>query len=179
MHQLGQIHVPFFDACQQTKPGVKRKPHDTQVTVGDNTLTEELEVINSTEAESPLKFTAALHTYFRISDISQTHVQGLSGLQYLDNMQNRQEGTDEAQVISIAGEIDRIYVKAPDHLKVKLIIFCHASDLYKSAALHTCTLTAAEAEERELVTPFCLCELRCRVPSFHMGQCHHRHDRNT
>lgn len=89
-----------------------------KVTVGDNTLTEELEVINSTEAESPLKFTAALHTYFRISDISQTHVQGLSGLQYLDNMQNRQEGTDEAQVISIAGEIDRIYVKAPDHLKI-------------------------------------------------------------
>ena len=87
-------------------------------------MTEELEVINGTSAETALTFTSALHTYFRISDISQTHVEGLTGLKYLDNMQNRQEGTDESQVISVNGEIDRIYVKAPDHLKVKSAVPC-------------------------------------------------------
>lgn len=75
--------------------------------------------MNETAAETPLTFTTALHTYFRVSDISQTHVEGLSGLKYLDNMQNRQEGVDQAHVISVNGEIDRIYVKAPDHLKVQ------------------------------------------------------------
>ena len=89
------------------------------MTVGNDTLTEELEVVNGSAAETPLTFTTALHTYFRVSDISQTHVEGLSGLKYLDNMQNRQEGVDQAQVISVNGEIDRIYVKAPDHIKVQ------------------------------------------------------------
>jgi len=92
--------------------------------VGSDSLTEELEVVNGTSAETPLTFTSALHTYFRVSDISQTHVEGLSGLKYLDNMQNRQEGTDESQVISVNGEIDRIYVKAPDHLKVTTVVPC-------------------------------------------------------
>ena len=95
-----------------------------QITVGSDSLTEELKVVNGTSAETPLTFTSALHTYFRISDISQTHVEGLSGLKYLDNMQNRQEGTDESQVISVNGEIDRIYVKAPDHLKVTRAVAC-------------------------------------------------------
>ncbi len=95
-----------------------------QVTVSSDSLTEELEVVNGTNAETPLTFTTALHTYFRVSDVSQTHVEGLSGLKYLDNMQNRKEGTDEAQVISVNGEIDRIYVKAPDHLQVNPSLVC-------------------------------------------------------
>ena len=87
-----------------------------QVTVGKDSLTQELRVVNG--KNEPLKFTTALHTYFRISDISQTHVEGLSGLQFLDNTKNRQEGTDEQQVISINGEFDKIYLKAPDNVKV-------------------------------------------------------------
>lgn len=31
------------------------------------------------------------------------------------------QGTDEQEVISVEGEIDRIYVKAPDQLKVSLL----------------------------------------------------------
>ena len=93
-----------------------------QVTVGDNTLTQVVQVANSNTADAPLKFTTALHTYFRVSDISAAHVEGLSGLKYLDNMQNRQQGTDEQDVISVDGEIDRIYVKAPDQLKVSLLL---------------------------------------------------------
>ena len=88
------------------------------MTLGDNTLTQELEVVNLSTSDSVFKFTAALHSYFRVSDITQTSVMGLSGLKYLDNMKNRQQGTDEQQTISISGEIDRIYVQAPDKIKV-------------------------------------------------------------
>lgn len=88
------------------------------MTVGNDTLTQVVQVANSKASDKPLKFTTALHTYFRVSDISQVHIEGLSGLKYLDNMQNRQQGTDEQDVISVKGEIDRIYVKAPDQLKV-------------------------------------------------------------
>lgn len=87
-----------------------------KVTVGKDSLTQELRVVNG--KSGPFKFTTALHTYFRISDISQTHVEGLSGLQFLDNAKNRQEGTDEQQVISISGEFDKIYLKAPDNVKI-------------------------------------------------------------
>ncbi|KAL3148704.1 hypothetical protein ABBQ38_014117 [Trebouxia sp. C0009 RCD-2024] len=89
-----------------------------KVTVGNDTLTQVVQVANSKASDKPLKFTTALHTYFRVSDISQVHVEGLSGLKYLDNMQNRQQGTDEQDVISVKGEIDRIYVEAPDQLKI-------------------------------------------------------------
>lgn len=64
-----------------------------QVTIGNDTLTEVVQVANSKASDKPLKFTTALHTYFRVADISQTHVEGLSGLNYLDNMQNRQQVT--------------------------------------------------------------------------------------
>lgn len=62
-----------------------------QVTIGNDTLTEVVQVANSKASDKPLKFTTALHTYFRVADIHQTHVEGLSGLSYLDNMQNRQQ----------------------------------------------------------------------------------------
>lgn len=91
------------------------------MTVSNDTLTQVVQVANEKTSDKPLKFTTALHTYFRVSDIGATHVEGLSGLKFLDNMQNRQEGTDEQDVISINGEIDRIYVKAPDQLKVSLL----------------------------------------------------------
>ena len=64
-----------------------------QVTVGNDTLTEVVQIANSKASDTPLKFTTALHTYFRVADISQTQVEGLSGLKYLDNMQNRQQVT--------------------------------------------------------------------------------------
>ena len=89
-------------------------------------LTQELEVVDQSTSDAVFKFTAALHTYFRVSDISQTSVIGLSGLKYLDNMKGRQQGTDEQQSISISGEIDRIYVQAPDSIQVRHSAQLHA-----------------------------------------------------
>lgn len=108
-----------------------------QVTVGNDTLTQVVQVANSKTSDKPLKFTTALHTYFRVSDISQVHLEGLSGLKYLDNTQNRQQATDEQDVVSVQGEIDRIYVKAPDQLKVGLF---HHTGVLPTCSQSTLTL---------------------------------------
>ena len=83
---LVQMHLHLC-LCRDFTPAVMI----LQVTVGDDTLTQVVQVANSKTSDKPLKFTTALHTYFRVSSISQTHVEGLSGLKYLDNMQSRHE----------------------------------------------------------------------------------------
>lgn len=124
-----------------------------QVTVSNDTLTETVQVANAGTSKSPLKFTTALHTYFRVADISATHVEGLSGLRYLDNMHNRQEGTDEQDVISVSGEIDRIYVKAPDQLKVSLYCMGFGWNAYCCCTGCQSDKFAHETARLRLVTP--------------------------
>ena len=59
-------------------------------------------------AES-IPLTQALHTYFNVGDISQVSISGLENNSYLDNLDglNRKPATGE--VITFAGEVDRIY----------------------------------------------------------------------
>jgi glucose-6-phosphate 1-epimerase len=87
-----------------------------KVTLGEKSLTQQLEVINSGKGE--LQFTTALHTYFRVADVSQASVEGLSGNKYLDNLQDRKEFTDNDASIQIRQETDRIYVGTADTLKL-------------------------------------------------------------
>ena len=88
--QITQLHVLYvsFCACELHTLSALMS---LQVTVGNDNLTEVVQVANSKASDKPLKFTTALHTYFRVADISQTQVEGFSGLKYLDNMQNRQQ----------------------------------------------------------------------------------------
>jgi glucose-6-phosphate 1-epimerase len=76
------------------------------VTVG-TTLT--MALISRNTGEQPFTLTDALHTYFCVTDIHQTAVQGLDGCDYLDKVQNfalaRQAGA-----VEFTGETDRIYV---------------------------------------------------------------------
>jgi glucose-6-phosphate 1-epimerase len=80
-------------------------------------LTTEFSVINR-DTKSDLEFENALHTYFKVRDISRVSVKGLAGLKYLDNTQQRKEGSEERAAIRIEGEIDRVYVNAPDSLEI-------------------------------------------------------------
>jgi glucose-6-phosphate 1-epimerase len=66
----------------------------------------------------PLQFENALHTYFRVDDITKTVVPGLVGLTYLDNMKKRESGKEIRQKIPIDCEIDRVYVNAPDKMEI-------------------------------------------------------------
>lgn len=81
-----------------------------------DSLTTRFQVSNTDTA--PLTFTLALHTYFRVSDISAVSITGLGGLTYLDNTQNRAAGTEPRLQVTIADEIDRVYVDAPDTIEL-------------------------------------------------------------
>ncbi|MDD3935344.1 D-hexose-6-phosphate mutarotase [Rhodoferax sp.] len=79
---------------------------ELELTVG-TTLT--LKLTSRNTGDQPFTLTDALHTYFCVSDIHQTTVQGLDGCDYLDKVQNfaqlRQSGP-----VEFIGETDRIYV---------------------------------------------------------------------
>jgi glucose-6-phosphate 1-epimerase len=85
-------------------------PHSAEalvtVTLGE-ALTVALKTRNT--GTDPFPLTEALHTYFRVSDISNVSVMGLEGLVYLDKLEGfatkQQPGP-----IRFAGEVDRIYI---------------------------------------------------------------------
>ena len=59
--------------------------------------------------DTPLSFTAALHTYLRVDDIACTSVDGLQGLQYLDSRKGGSRHLQTNPAVRFEGEIDRIY----------------------------------------------------------------------
>jgi glucose-6-phosphate 1-epimerase len=77
-----------------------------QITIG-RTLTMRLTVAN--DAETPLVFEEALHTYFVVGDVAETTVKGLEGTAYVDKVQGgvRMPGSDAP--IEFTGETDRLY----------------------------------------------------------------------
>lgn len=83
------------------------------VEIGDRTLTLTLTARNT--GATPLRFTAALHSYLRVDDIGQVAVDGLQGLQYIDKVAGDSltaRRDQPQQALNIAGEVDRIYVRA-------------------------------------------------------------------
>eukprot|EP00877_Chromochloris_zofingiensis_P012390 jgi/Chrzof1/7404/Cz02g22020.t1 len=94
-------------------------PHPFELTVKvellDDALQQELSATNT--GSSDLEFTAALHTYYKISDISKVRVEGLDGVTYSDSLQGGQKIKQEGDV-TFDREVDRIYVQAPDTVKI-------------------------------------------------------------
>lgn len=74
-------------------------------------LSEELNLTLTTDNYWPVPFTmtAALHTYFAVSDIGEIAVEGLDGRVYVDKLDHEQRKT-QAGAITIDREVDRIYL---------------------------------------------------------------------
>jgi len=70
-------------------------------------LTLELEMSNTGAA--PLRFEAALHSYFRVGDATQARVKGLDGVHYLDKTDANREKTQIGDVV-FAKETDSVYL---------------------------------------------------------------------
>jgi glucose-6-phosphate 1-epimerase len=77
-----------------------------ELTIG-RTLTMRLSVAN--EADTPLVFEEALHTYYSIADIHEANVTGLEGTTYLDKMEDMRE-TVQHGAVAITGPTDRVYL---------------------------------------------------------------------
>jgi glucose-6-phosphate 1-epimerase len=89
---------------------------DLAVTVGGPELTVSFTIANA--GPEPFSFTAALHTYLRISDIHTTALAGLGSAAYLDSTADHAEGTQPPGDLVFTGEVDRIYPDAPNRLVV-------------------------------------------------------------
>lgn len=70
-------------------------------------LAMELTVTNTGDA--PLRFEEALHTYYRVGDIGNVRIHGLSGTRYLDSVDGNREKVQQGE-IAFTGETDRIYL---------------------------------------------------------------------
>lgn len=64
-------------------------------------------------------FTAALHSYLRVADVRATTVEGLRGVKYRDKVAGNRELVDEAPEVRILGQVDRVYLQAPDAVLVR------------------------------------------------------------
>ena len=68
-----------------------------------------LELILTNTGSQPLTYEAALHTYYRIGDISRAGVEGLDGVHYLDKTDNAEEKIQHG-TLTIAKETDSVYL---------------------------------------------------------------------
>jgi len=100
-------------------------PHAFQaelnIEVGGDVLDIELSVVNL--GADAFHFTAALHTYLRVSDIAAARVTGLKGVRYRDSAAGEAPGTparhvEHADALGIEGEVDRIYCGAPSRVEL-------------------------------------------------------------
>lgn len=57
----------------------------------------------------PFSITQALHSYFKVGDITKTTITGLEGASYMEAIRSEEFFSGEAQPITIAREVDRSY----------------------------------------------------------------------
>ena len=92
------------------------------ITLTDEELRTAIKVEN--RGAEPFEFTAALHTYLGVPDVTTTSVEGLSGLMYQDNAAKGATVKEVQQMVAMDEPmpqelIDRVYVDAPERLVVR------------------------------------------------------------
>jgi Delta-aminolevulinic acid dehydratase/Aldose 1-epimerase len=91
------------------------------VTLAESALTIALSIFN-TSPES-FSFTSALHNYFFVADVRESHIEGLRGTQYLDKTEGFIEKMATADKVVIDRETDRIY----RNVREQVMLHDHAS----------------------------------------------------
>lgn len=103
--------------------------------------------------DSAAPFTAALHTYFAVSDISAVTVEGLDGVTYSDSLADGAKVT-QAGAVKFDREVDRIYIATPDDA----IKVCREGCLHVWGGLGHACLFLAELQRRLMAQlPVLLC----------------------
>lgn len=89
-------------------------PHEFQATLGvclhSQALTVTLTVTN--RGPSECRYTAGLHTYLAIENLAEGALEGLAGLEYLDNTAGLARARQTADPLCVNAEIDRVYLNA-------------------------------------------------------------------
>lgn len=87
-----------------------------EVVIGADSLEIRFSVGNT--GTQAFQFTAALHSYLRVDDLSEVELLGLQGLRYRDSAAGG-EHQEQAERLRFSGEVDRIYYDAPPRLLLR------------------------------------------------------------
>jgi glucose-6-phosphate 1-epimerase len=119
--QVGDRRIRARFRIQDCSDTRKLWPHafiaELSVEVGGDRL--DLALDTSNPGETPFQFAAALHTYLRVADVGAVHLEGLHGVRYLDRTRKDRAETESSEVLTVSGEIDRIYLDVPGELRLR------------------------------------------------------------
>jgi len=76
-------------------------------------LNHQLTVINKSEKE--FEFTALLHTYFSVKDVTKIKISGLNNYHYIDKVDKGKEKLETNESIEFPGEVDSVYKNGLDN----------------------------------------------------------------
>lgn len=91
---------------------------ELELTVMLEADTLDLELGLSNTGEEALTFTGALHTYLQVDAIENVRLSGLCGTNYRDSANGGREGREAAEILTFAGETDRIFLGASQPLSL-------------------------------------------------------------
>lgn len=118
--RVGASHAQATLALSDDEGSRALWPHgfrlELTVCIEANRLDMELHAQNT--GDTTWAFSAALHTYLAVSDLSQVRLQGLAGHRFVDRV-NGGETVEDHPEKRFHGEIDRIYAQVHEHLLLR------------------------------------------------------------
>ncbi|EYU20902.1 hypothetical protein MIMGU_mgv1a026840mg [Erythranthe guttata] len=100
---------------------------------GDLTMTTRVKNINTNG--KPFSFKFSYHTYFSVSNIRATQIEGLETMKYRDYLQDGGRFTEGANPISFQNEVDRAYLNTRDDISVADLDRLRTFTIHKNASL--------------------------------------------
>lgn len=96
-----------------------------------------VDIINKNEKDS-LDFTFALHTYFKVDDISQVKIGNFKGLTLADKALNFKESIEDRDWITVNEFVDRVYKNSPDQCTLQGLSQGRQVQLFKARLCTYC-----------------------------------------
>lgn len=87
--------------------------------------------------ETPFSCTSALHSYFNISNIDNISIEGLGSCSYIDKLDSRNPDKTQKGTITIAEEVDRIYIDTEAECRINDPGFARIITVAKSGSKST------------------------------------------
>lgn len=84
-------------------------PFRAEMIIGIEGMRLDLELEIENTGDTPLTFTAALHTYLRVNEVEEIIIEGLHGVEYRDAAHGDVIRKDSGTRVTVDSEIDRVY----------------------------------------------------------------------
>jgi len=85
-------------------------------TISESQLSTKLQVTNIGHAE--MTYSLALHTYYKVEDVTRARVEGLYRVSYMDSLDGRALKEEQNSHIAVDQEVDRIYLSTPPTCRI-------------------------------------------------------------